>query len=148
MHGSLARKLRAFGFDASYYRGGGDEGILEAADRENRIILSSDRALVARAASGPVPAFLLKGKTDGLRLRELSTAAAGLGIALRRGDPLCSLCGDDLQELKRADVVGLVPPSVERRHRLFYRCYSCGHFYWRGSHWKKLRSLADLLGGK
>ena len=145
MHGSLARKLRALGFDSSYYARGGDSGIIGLAAREGRVILSSDRALVARASTGGVPAVLLEGRSDGSRISEISAGASRLGIPLRRGDSLCSLCGGDLVTLSRADVAGLVPPSVEGRHRLFFRCASCGHLYWRGGHWKKLRSLARRL---
>ena len=145
MHGSLARKLRAIGFDSSYYRRGDDNGMLEIASTEGRIIVSSDRSLVARAVSKGIPAVLLKGRSDGSRLREISKGAASLGVVLKRGDSLCSLCGGELTHLKREDVSGLVPQSVERSHRLFHRCSSCGQLYWHGGHWKKLRSLARRL---
>ncbi len=148
MHGALARKLRAIGFDSAYYREGGDAGIIELAAREGRVVLSSDRSVVSKASSRGLPAILLKGKTDGARIGELSAEAARLGITLRRGGSLCSLCGGELRVLTRAEVSGLVPLSVETRHRLFYRCASCGHLYWHGGHWKKLRSLARRLDEK
>ena len=145
MHGSLARKLRAFGFDAAYYRRGGDAGFIELAASEGRVILSSDRLLVSKATSRGLPAVLLEGTTDGSRIREISAAAPGLGVTLRRGGPLCSLCGGELQSISRAEASGSVPPSVAGRHRLFFRCASCGHLYWHGGHWKKLMSLARRL---
>ena len=145
MHGSLARKLRAAGFDSSYYRRGEDAGIIDLAAREGRIILSSDRSLVSKASSSGLPAILLKGRTDWSRFREISAESAKLGIRLRKTGSLCSLCGGELLALSRAEASGAVPPSVERRHRLFYRCASCGHLYWHGGHWKKLRSLARRL---
>ncbi|MDG6901583.1 MAG: hypothetical protein JRM80_06445 [Nitrososphaerota archaeon] len=148
MHGSLARKLRAIGFDASYYKAGEDEGVIELAAAEGRVLLTSDRSLAARASSKGIPTVLLAGKTDGSRLREVSRAAARSGIRLVRGDSLCSLCGGALEKVARADLSGLVPPSVERSHRLFYRCASCGQPYWHGSHWKKLRSFAGRLEEK
>lgn len=148
MHGSLARKLRAMGFDASYYARGGDEGIARLAAREGRVVLTSDRSLASSATSRGLPAILLRGKTDGSRIREVSAGAASLGVILHRGGSLCSLCGGELETLSRAQVSGLVPLPVERGHRLFYRCASCGHLYWHGSHWKKLRSLARRLGEK
>ncbi len=148
MHGSLARKLRAIGFDSTYYRRGEDAGILGLAAKEGRIILSSDRSLVSGASSRGLTAILLEGRSDGSRIREISAKAAELGITLLRGDSLCSLCNGELVTLSKADVSGLVPQSVERRHRLFYRCASCGQLYWHGGHWKKLRSLARQLGEK
>jgi len=148
MHGSLARKLRAIGYDASYYRQGGDAGIIQMATREGRVIVTSDRTLFSRASSKRIPAVLLKGKSDGVRLGEIARSMGAMRMELVRGDSLCSICGGELRSLKRPDVTGLVPPSVERRHRMFYRCVSCGQIYWRGGHWKKLRSLARRLETK
>ena len=126
MHGSLARKLRAIGFDASYYRHGDDEGMMRLAAKEKRLILTSDRSLAAHASSKSIPAILLKGKSDRSRLSEISVAAAEMGIDLRRGASLCSLCGGGLAVLKRDDVERELPASIVRRHRLFHRCASCG----------------------
>jgi uncharacterized protein len=145
MLGSLARKLRALGFDTTYYKAGDDSGMLDLAARENRVVLTSDKLLASRALSRKQRAFLLTGKSDGERVREISDAAMSSGVYLRRGMPLCSLCGGNLETLRRKDISGAVPPSVERRHRLFFRCTACGQIYWRGSHWKKLRSLARQL---
>jgi uncharacterized protein with PIN domain len=147
MLGSLARKLRALGFDTVYYKTGDDSDLLDLAAREERVILTSDRSLASRALAKRLRAILLIGKNDRVRVRRLAGAAQLWGIPLVRGDPLCSLCGGRLARLRRKDVKGRVPLSVERRHRLFYKCFSCGQVYWRGSHWKKLRSLARQLKG-
>ncbi len=145
MLGSLARKLRAFGFDASYYKEGSDAGILEASVAGGRIILTSDRRLAARALSKGVAALLIEGGTEGRRVRALVRAAKESGFALERGDPLCSVCGGELEAKTRAEVVPLVPKSVAVRHRRFFRCASCGRVYWKGSHWKKLSGLERVF---
>lgn len=144
MLGSLARKLRALGFDATYYRQGDDQGLLRAAEG-GRVLLTSDRGAAERARRGGVPAILVAGNDDRARVRSVARGAREAGVALVGGDPLCSLCGGELETLRRAEVRGAVPPSVELRHREFYRCSSCGKLYWKGSHWKKLRSLARQL---
>jgi len=148
MLGSLCRKLRALGFDTSYYKTGNDSGMIGVAQAEGRVILTSDRSLAAMASSKGLQAILVSGKSDGERISAISRAAAATGTRLVRGDPLCSLCGGELSALRRIDVIGQIPPSVITRHRVFYRCRSCGHFYWRGSHWKKLRSLSRRLEPK
>jgi hypothetical protein len=145
MLGSLARKLRALGFDTTYYRSGDDSGLMDLAGRENRVILTSDRHLASRALRRDLRAILLTGRDDRARVRRLARGAHLSGIPLARGDPLCSICGGGLTRLEKKDIAGRVPPAVERRHRLFYRCFSCGQVYWRGSHWKKLRALARQL---
>jgi uncharacterized protein with PIN domain len=145
MLGSLARKLRALGFETEYYRSGGDEGLLAAASRGGRIILTADRSLAAHATARGARAFLVVGKNDRARIRGITRSARDAGIPLRRGPSLCSVCGAELERITREHALGFVPPSVGRRHRLFFRCSACGQFYWRGSHWKKLISLARVL---
>ncbi len=145
MLGSLARKLRALGFDTSYHRSGGDAPLLKLALRERRMILTSDRQLAAFAAARGAPVILLTREGDGRRLSELAAAAASHGLALERGEPRCSLCGGPLAKVTKAGVSGRVPSAVLRAHRLFYRCTACSHVYWKGSHWKKLRSLSGRL---
>ena len=146
MLGSLARKLRALGFDSSYYREGEDSGIIAIARREGRWILTSDRSLASVASSDGVRAVLLEGKSDGARLREIADASSRWELPLVRGDSLCSKCGSGLQAVSRKDILGIVPLSVQVHHRNFYKCVGCGQVYWHGSHWKKLRSLARRLG--
>ena len=145
MLGSLARKLRALGFDTSYFKSGDDSELLAMAREEGAIILTADRSLAATAGGRGLKAILVAGRSDGARLRSIARAASAAGVPLARGDPLCSLCGGALTTLKKGEVAGRVPPSVERSHREFYECASCGKLYWRGSHWKKLRSLARQL---
>jgi uncharacterized protein len=145
MLGSLARKMRALGFDTSYYRSGGDSGLIQAATSEGRVVLTSDRALAVRCSAKGVAVAFLNQRTDGARLSSIACQCIEMGVPFIRGTPLCSLCGGGLETLRKAQVSGRVPPSVLKSHRLFFRCASCGHLYWRGSHWKKLRSLARRL---
>lgn len=145
MLGSLARKLRALGFDAAYYRSGIDAELMERSVRESRVILTADRALATRAESRGISVVLVKGDSDMERVRAISVAAMARGIELVRGAPMCSLCGGELTRVKKREVSGQIPPAVERHHRLFFKCGSCGQLYWRGSHWKRLMSLAGRL---
>jgi len=145
MLGSLARKMRALGFDTTYYSEGDDEGILRVGRAQGRVILTADKALADRARHGSAIALLISGRSDGRRLASLLVAAKLSGVGLSRGRPFCSLCDGVLRKVRRADVAGRVPLMVERRHRVFYRCTSCGQYYWKGSHWKKLRWLERVV---
>jgi hypothetical protein len=146
MLGSLARKMRALGFDTLYYSDGGDDEIMGIARSEDRVVLTADRSLAKRTRTGKARVLLISGKSDSRRLASLLVAAKSSGVSLVKGGPLCSLCGGGLQTLKKAEVAGQVPLSVERRHRLFFKCVECGQYYWKGSHWKKLRWLGRILG--
>jgi hypothetical protein len=146
MLGSLARKLRAFGFDTSYYGKGDDEGIITLAASQHRIMLTADRTLRDRALSRGATAFLVSGSTDGRRISSILASALDAGTRIVRGPPLCSVCGGSLLKVPRRHAADLVPSGVARRHRLFLRCTACGRVYWRGSHWKKLRNLERAFG--
>ena len=146
MLGSLARKLRAFGFDTSYFREGEDADLLALASTEGRVVLTSDRSLVERARARRLPALLITGKEDSGRIASLREAARAGRVNLVRGPPLCSVCNGKLEVLAKSNVAGRVPLPVEKRHRLFFRCMDCGRYYWRGGHWKKLRWLERRLG--
>jgi len=146
MLGSLARKLRAFGFDSSYYRHGTDAGILAACRRQGRVLLTSDRQLAASAGKRGLSAILVVGQSDRARLSSMVRRAHSMGLELRRSEPRCSLCNSMLARVTAAEAREQVPNSVALRHRVFYRCSHCGQLYWKGGHWKKLRSLETLLG--
>ena len=146
MLGSLSRKLRAFGLDTAYYREGGDDGIIDLARDERRVILTSDGELFSRATSRGLRAILVQGSTDGRRIRSLLNSAKACGVAVNRGAPLCSVCNGALAIIPRRQAASGVPASVIRRHRLFFRCRSCGKYYWKGGHWKKLSNLERGFG--
>ncbi len=145
MLGSLARKLRILGFDTAYFKSGADAGIIRVATEEGRILLTADRALASLSERRGVRAVLLTGRTDAARLRALTNVARQLGLPLRKSEPLCSICNGALVRASKSELAGRIPSSVEARHKLFYRCATCGKAYWKGSHWKKLRSFERVL---
>ena len=145
MLGSLARKLRAVGFDTYYFKSGLDSELLAQAAGDGRVILSADRALVATARRRGLPAVLVTGRSDAVRLKRVVEGSKEIGVQLMRGDSLCSVCNGALRPLGRRRVEGRAPASVVVRHRVFYECASCGKVYWKGRHWKKLRSFRERL---
>ena len=145
MLGSLARKLRAFGFDTVYYKDGNDSALLDLATSEGRVLLSSDRTLSEQADARKTACLVITGSKESRRLVSLRTGADAKGLVLRSGPPRCSMCNGDLHRTPGSQLAGSIPARVLGRHRLFYRCVDCGRVYWRGSHWKKLRWLEKLL---
>jgi uncharacterized protein with PIN domain len=145
MLGSLARKLRAFGFDTSYFKDGDDSDLLALANSEGRVLLTSDRNLAQRAKLRGTRALLVVGGKESQRITSLRQQASSSRISLIPGPPRCSVCNGRLESHARSLVIGAVPPSVQRLHRKFYRCTDCGRYYWRGAHWKKLRWLQRRL---
>lgn len=150
MLGSLARKLRIFGFDTVYFDEGGDDALEALAEREKRVILTSDKPLFRHSQGRGLQAFLVEGRTDRARLLSVQRQArpemvfrVGKGRASR-----CAVCNGELEVIRKREAAGMVPAKVLARHRLFYRCKSCARWYWRGKHWARLRRLSYSLKTK
>jgi uncharacterized protein len=139
MVGRLARYLRFVGCDTEYVRGASDQEVLDRARREDRVILTRDRALAGRASA----ALLLT-----------SPNLADQWKAVRRAYPevpsqprfeRCTECNGRLEPFLpgpgRPRPEGVPWDRVERGLGLF-RCSSCGHCYWEGSH---TRSITERL---
>ena len=140
MLGSFAKKLRILGFDTQYFRDGTDADLLGLARRSGRVVITADRGLVLKAASLRVPSVLAPGESDSRRLNALVAGMRTLGSEMTAGEPLCTRCGGRLTLIDRENLPRSVPRSVIAKHRDFHRCRDCGWLYWKGTHWKRLRS--------
>ncbi len=151
MLGSLARKLRIFGFDTLYFSEGDDAELVALSKRERRVILTSDRGLYTRSSARGARAILVEGKTDKARLLSVIRQGGVEAASLRSAGAgsRCATCNGELEVVtKREAAENGVPPKVLARHRLFYRCLSCSRLYWRGTHWKRLRRLSRSVKTK
>src|SRR5438477_2617584 len=68
MLGSMARKLRIFGFDTLYFKDGSDSDLEAIARKEGRVILTSDKSLAVHSLRRGVRAILVEGSSDKARL--------------------------------------------------------------------------------
>ena len=67
----------------------------------------------------------------------------------------CIRCNTVLNDVKKADIEGLVPEFIFHKHDVFKACPSCNKVYWEGSHvahinkWvKKITELTGGIGGR
>lgn len=148
MLGSLARKLRVFGFDTEYLSQIEDSDLMSCARSQRRVIITADRSLAAKSEKSGSRCILVRGSTDSQRLREVVTEADRLGISLHPGPSRCALCNGRLTLSPRRELQLVLPEGVIEHHILFFVCGSCGQVYWRGTHWKKLRRLRRQLWPK
>lgn len=138
MLGDLARLLRMCGYDAAYALDRGveaDDDLRRLADREDRVLITRDRQLAARASDG----ILVIARDTDEQLREL--AAADVDLSLSPGDR-CGACNGDLARVSEpTDLPDYVPNDVDA----LWRCEDCGQYFWRGSHWDDVEDrVAEL----
>ena len=139
--GALARRLRLLGFDTLYDRQYDDARLAAISARERRILLTRDVGLLKH---GVVSRGHWVRNTDPQRqlleiIREFSLQ--------RDLEPFtrCTICNGQLRPIAREAVADRVPPRVRARFRRFMECAGCRRIYWRGSHYRKLESLARWL---
>ncbi len=151
MLGSLARKLRIFGFDTAYFKEGDDAELEALARKERRVILTCDKPLFEHSRAKGLRAVLVVGRTDKDRLLSVQ-AQAGAGMRWGEGEERasrCAACNGELVLVRKQEAAAAnLPAKVVARHRLFYKCESCSRFYWRGRHWQRLWRLSSSLKTK
>lgn len=136
MVGRLARYLRILGCDTTYARGWSDDEIVRRARREDRVVLTRDRALSRRAGK----ALLLTSPRleDQLRATRAAFPDVPLDVRFER----CTLCNGELAACASptpGDAPTGIPWDRVAEGLPLYRCSDCGHVYWEGSHVSNLR---------
>ena len=131
MLGTLAKWLRAFGYDTSYMPHAKDDDLLAIAAEESRVLLTRDRELASRAGN---TGMLVPGKSLDEQLRMV------VGSFPERGSKPLSRClsCNALLEIAQKDsnvMGGKVPAGVLARESEFWFCPSCGKYFWPGSHY-------------
>ncbi len=144
MCGGLARWLRVLGYDTAYTPGIDDGALVAQAQSENRVVVSSDGRLFQRRVftAGVLRGFRLP---VGLTLLEQVRCVIEQ-LKLVRGFPRCTACNGLLEPVSRAEVGDVVPARSLVWATTFYRCKSCVHVYWEGTHWQRIRAVCEQLG--
>lgn len=141
MLGSLARKLRMFGFDTLYYNDAEDETLVEVGLKESRVLLTGDRVLFQRAIKLGLDSILLTEENDLDALAHVFKSLNIGSIALVSEKSRCPICNTMLEMRDKNSMKEYVPAGVLDKHEKFYFCKKCNKAYWEGSHFRKLEEL-------
>ncbi len=140
MLGKLARELRVLGYDTVYLKHVEDGQVLQAAQQDDRYLLTRDRELADRAGSR---GLLVRSRDPSEQLEQLLDRLAlepEAGAFLSR----CLECNGVLVE--NLDATDL-PESVEDQPT--WRCPDCHRVYWWGTHAEDMYDrLGPLLDGE
>ncbi len=147
MLGSIARKLRIFGFDTIYIRDIKDEDVLSIASTLDRVILTCDKELFKRVVKIGGQGMLLSGSNDDVdNLANIFAKYAIKPIDLDTNISRCAICNGQLENTKIKDLQSVcLPPKIRLLHKEIFRCISCNKNYWKGTHFKQLSNMARLV---
>jgi uncharacterized protein len=139
MLGSLARWLRLMGYDTSYERDSDDSDILKRARLDDRTLLTRDKKLAERAKGR---GMYLDALDPDDQIKQVILA---FGLTFDEDLSRCTACNGELVIVGKEMASKGVPDGALRSNEQFYRCRSCGKFYWKGSHWKNIRKKMETL---
>lgn len=139
MLGSLARWLRIMGYDVKLADNElADEDILLLlAEEGGRILLTRDKMLASRSLSSGMNALLIDFDSLDKQMFQLSAFVA---LDATQVFSCCPRCGALLTVVSKdeAKQSGMVPKGSLQNSERFWRCPSCGRYYWKGSHWPRI----------
>ena len=127
--GKLARWLRILGFDAAYMHRDSEDRI-DRAIADGRIVLTRKTSMAGRRFVHVIVHDRVRDQL--LQLGAMFDLSCGSAAFSR-----CSLCNTPLEQIRREDVEDLVPEYVHATRESFARCPSCGHIYWKGTHYTR-----------
>lgn len=148
MLGSVARKLRIFGFDTLYIANADDSEILKIGVDQGRVILTADKELFKRVVKAGARGVLVNGGSDLEDLVHILSKNGITAIGMEDIGSRCSRCNGLLERRTPEQVREGIPAKVTANHAEFFQCIECGKVYWEGSHLEQIRALAKRIDSK
>ncbi len=139
--GKLTRDLRLLGIDVAYNPVVSDPELVAHSVREERALLTRDRALLMHAAvcDGYYPRSQVSEEQtrEVLRRFELRPAIAPF--------TRCLNCNGLLATIAKTEMLDRLEPLTKIYYESFRRCGQCDQVYWGGSHFEKLQARIERL---
>ncbi len=145
MLAKLARWLRLFGISVENPRYVEDDRLLKYSKRTGSILLTSDRALNARARKLGVESLLISDKQLDSQLRYVIKA---LKLKPKASEKICPMCNSSLTKISKERASKLVKKGISIEYESFYYCRKCRKVYWQGSHWRDINTMLGKVANK
>jgi len=143
MLGTLATWLRLCGFDTAYASANIDDaGLLDLAQKENRVLITRDKQLLHRAQTRKLTVV---GLTSTDLDEQLQQVLWHIPLDPARILTRCSVCNTPLESIEKNRVKEHIPQKVLAHQETFWHCPYCNKIYWEGSHVDKIRKKIDIL---
>ena len=123
-----------------------DDVIIYRALKERRILLTMDKEMSQNAiATGAKVILLPSTMTDVEDQLVHVITSAGIDLDSLKGRMLCTECGAVVHETDSGGVKDLVPEGILSTTDSFWKCDSCNHVYWEGSHWRNIQKTVSKV---
>jgi uncharacterized protein with PIN domain len=133
MLGTLARWLRFMGYDTVYPPPESDDELISIAKKQKRMILTHDKKVGSNKITKAI--YI---KSDKLN-EQIKQVISELSLGVDKNTlSRCAVCNTKIIQVNRRSVEGKVPSGVFFRRRKFWKCPTCGRYYWHGTHWQKI----------
>ena len=139
MLGTLAKWLRILGYDTVHDTRLDDNELVRLARAEERILLTRDTALLQR--KGLQCLFV----ASEILQEQLTQVLRTFGLHADNAFSRCPACNTPLEDVSKYEAWGQVPPFVFQTQESFRLCPVCSRFYWRGTHWQRMRAQIESL---
>lgn len=146
MLGSLAKWLRIFGFDTYYPSSEAtDDDLLQKAKQEQRMIISRDKELIARAKKESIPILGIHATNLQEQITQVLTSLPFDSIQILTR---CIVCNTPLQSIAKETAKPHVLPKVYESRDEFWFCPICSKYYWKGTHYENMSEKINELRKK
>jgi uncharacterized protein with PIN domain len=139
--GRLSRWLRMLGFDVSSYRGKTQGGLIVAALREERTILTRAHRVSEGLEKNTI---VIASETVAEQLRQV-VKITHINLDENKMFSRCALCNVGLVAVEKESVKDLLPPFVYTHQDCFVQCPTCHKLYWHGSHVNKIKATVSQI---
>jgi len=141
MLGKLAKWLKILGFDAVFFNKIEDSELLVLAEKEGRILLSRDNALLEK--SHDIRTLFIQNEDWNEQIEQvLDEFELWQDI---RSYSRCIECNAELKDLPKDRARNLVTPFVYEKADAFAICPSCGRIFWKGTHHQDMEVKVNEL---
>ena len=137
--GKLSRYMRMLGFDTLYSNQYTNEQIIQIATEEKRIILSRNCRLIRDKRV--THSYWVRSSDPLEQIRDLVNKL-DLSNSI---DPLtrCMECNGILVPVDKQQILPQLEPRTANYFNEFFRCNTCAHIYWKGSHFENMLGFID-----
>ncbi len=141
----LARWLRILGIETIYPEDFDDSNLLQLAEKQKLTLLTQDVELSKRAEKRKIKCLLIPTGISFEQQLALVLDSSDLKIEDFPSRMLCPKCNGRLLEAAEEAVRGKLHEDLLGKEKVFWKCKECGHVYWEGSHWEKIKKTAEKI---